>query len=204
MTPIEQAIATARDVTKVLQAANDKSAAAEREHNSLKQELAALESSVSSAETAHANAAVAQQFGEDADLTATAAALEAARKALENAAPELRHKIRVAAAVAERLSSITLDHLAKHVAAQAMLKTAVDVHLAEKLAAERQKSSALFEQMTDSGEVAYALERILLDREAPYQGGWPERINRMIPPHDAGVARAREAILAEIAAAMAP
>lgn len=197
---LQSALAASRATGGELESISCKTHAAERELSALRQELAALESAVSSAESEHASAEAALQLGEQADIETTEAAVHAARKALMTHASDLQHKIRAGELVASKLAERTQMASAAHAAAQAEVKTAIDEFLTQKIKGERERSVALYEAMTDSGETAYALERILVERGAPYQGGWPLKINRMVPPHDQNVVRAREAILAEIAA----
>lgn len=197
---LQNAIAATRETAAESKATSDKANIAYRELAALRDQLASLESAVQGAESEHATAEAAIQLGEHADLAATGAALHTARQALSTHAHDLQHRIRAGALVAEKLGERAAETNARHVLVQAELKIAIDEYLTKKIADVRATALMHFEAMTDAGEESYALERLLIEREAPYQGGYPARINRAIPPHDTNINRAREAILAEIAA----
>lgn len=133
MNPMEQAIADHRKAELEAKETSAKSQEAECERDRLKDALAALESSVTSAEQAHANADAAQQLGEASDLEATQATLDAARKALADAAPDLRHKIRVSELLVEKFYALALEAAAKQREALAALNAQQNEKLLDQL-----------------------------------------------------------------------
>lgn len=209
MTPMEQAIANVRDRAKASQETGEKSRAAEIERDSLRQQLAALESNVTSAEQAHANADAAQQLGEASDLEATQAALDAARKALADAAPDLRHKIRVSDLLVEKFYTMTLEAAGKHQEALAALHAEQNEMLREQLCEEVEKANRLGEEWVAAQDKAIATRELLEERRnrAGVLIGWKEEEQKAVyckaQPHQSHEARTahKQALQAELAAA---
>lgn len=209
MTPMEQAIADVRDTAKASQETGEKSRAAEIERDSLRQQLAALESSVTSAEQAHANADAAQQLGEPSDLEATQAALDAARKALADAAPDLRHKIRVSDLLVEKFYAMALEAATKHQEALAALHAEQNEMLREQLREEVEKANRMGEEWVAAQDKAIATRELLEERRqrAGVVTGWKEEEMKAVyckaQPHQNHEARKahKQALQADLAAA---
>ncbi len=209
MTPMEQAIADNRQAAQEARETHDKSLAAERERDRLKDALAALESNVASAEQAHANADAAQQMGEPSDLEATQAALDAARKALTDAAPDLRHKIRVSELLVEKLGALALEAAEKQREALAALNAQLNEKLRERLSGEVEEANRLAGEWTAAQDKATATRELIEERRRQTGGvvGWQEAEMKTVyckhQPHPDAEARLahKQALLAEIAAA---
>lgn len=211
MTPMEQAIADHRQAAKEARETHDKNLAAERERDRLKDALAALESNVASAEQGHANADAAQQLGEASDLEATQAALDAARKALADAAPDLRHKIRVSELLVEKLGALALEAADKQQQALAALNAQWNEKLLAQLHAEVVEANRLADAWVAAVDKANATRELYIDRHrsGPYgiATGWKEEEQKAVhcknPPHpDQEASQShKQALLAEISAA---
>lgn len=209
MTPMEQAIAYHRQAAQDARETHDKNLAAERERERLKDALAALESNVASAEQAHANADAAQQLGEPSDLQATQAALDAARKALTDAAPDLKHKIRVSELLVEKLGALALQAADKQREALAALNAQLNEKMLEQLHAEVAEANRLAAEWTAAQDKATATRELFEERrrQAGTFVGWKEEDLKAVyfghPPRPDSEARNahKQALLAEIAAA---
>ncbi len=209
MTPMEQAIADHRQAAQAASETHDKNLAAERERDRLKAALAALESNVASAEQAHANADAAQQLGESSDLEATQAALDTARKALTDAAPDLRHKIRVSDLLVEKLGALALAAADKQREALAALNAQLNEKLLAQLHAEVVEANRLAAEWTAAQDKANATRELIEERRRQTGGtvGWQEEETKAVyckhQPHPDPEARRahKQALLAEIAAA---
>lgn len=209
MTPMEQAIADHRQAALEAKETSAKSQEAERERDRLKDALAALESNVASAEQAHANADAAQQLGEPSDLQATQSALDAARKALTDAAPDLRHKIRVSELLVEKLGALALEAADKQREALAALNAQQNEKLREQLHAEVAEANRLASDWTAAQDKANATRELFEERrrQAGTFVGWQEEELKAVyckhQPHPDPEARRahKQALLAEIAAA---
>jgi len=213
MTPMEQAIADYRQAAQNARETHDKNLAAERERDRLKDALAALETNVTSAEQAHANADAAQQLGEASDLEATQAVLDAARKALADAAPDLKHKIRVSELLVEKLGALALATAAKQQEALAALNAQLNKKLLAQLHAEVAEANSLADAWVAAVDKANATRDLYTDRHrsGPYgfaATGWSEEEQKAAhckhPPHPDTKAREahKQALQAEIAAAV--
>jgi hypothetical protein len=207
---MEQAIADHRQAAQEARETHDKNLGAERERDRLKDALAALESNVTSAEQAHANADAAQQLGEPSDLEATQAALDAARKALADAAPDLRHKIRVSELLVEKLGALALEAADKQQQALAALNAQLNEKLREQLHAEVVEANRLAAEWTAAQDKATATRELFEERRLQQAGvviGWKEEEQKAVycgyPPRPDDEARRshKQALLAEIAAA---
>ncbi len=210
MTPMEQAIADHRQAAQKAREAHDKNLAAERERDRLKDALAALESNVASAEQAHVNADVAQQLGEQSDLEATQAALDVARKALTDAAPDLKHKIRASELLVEKLWALAQQAADKQREALAALNAQQNEKLLDQLHADVAEANRLAAELTAAQDKAIATRELLEERRLQQFGivvGWQEEELKAIycknQPHPDPEARRahKQALLAEIAAA---
>lgn len=209
MTPMEQAIADHRQAAQEARETHDKNLAAERERDRLKDALAALESNVASAEQAHVNADVAQQLGEPSDLEATQAALDAARKALADAAPDLRHKISVSEQLVEKLAALALAAVDKQREALAALNALWNEKLLEQLHADVVEANRLADAWVAAQDKAIATKELFEERrqQAGIVAGWKEEEMKAVycknPPRPDSEAREahKQALLAEIAAA---
>lgn len=210
MTPMEQAIADYRQAALEAKETSAKSQEAERERDRLKDALAALESNVTSAEQAHANADAAQQLGEASDLQATQAALDAARKALADAAPDLRHKIRVSELLVEKFYALAREAAAKQQEVLAALNAQQNEKLREKLHEEVAEANRLAAELTAAQDKAIATRELLEERRLQQFGivvGWQEEELKAVyckhQPHPDPEARRahKQSLLAEIAAA---
>lgn len=209
MTPMEQAIADYRQASTEARDTHAKSLEAERERDRLKDALAALESSVTSAEQAHANADAAQQLGEASDLQATQAALDAARKALGGSAPDLKHKIRVSELLVEKFYALARETAAKQQEALAALNEQQNEKLREQLHAEVAEANRLASEWAAAQDKATATRELLEERrrQAGTFVGWQEEELKAIyckhQPHPDPEARRahKQALLADIAAA---
>lgn len=211
MTPMEQAIADHRQAAQETRETNDKGIVAERERERLKDALAALESKLASAEQAHANADAAQQLGEPSDLEATQAALDAARKALTDAAPDLKHKIRVSELLVEKLHAMTREADDKRREALAALNARLNEKLREQLHTEVAEANRLADAWVAAVDKATATRELYIDRhrsgpygiatglksekqEAMHCKGQPHQSHEAMEAH-------KQALLAEIASA---
>lgn len=210
MTPMEQAIADHRQAAQAARETHDKSLAAERERDRLKDALAELESNVASAEQAHVNADVAQQLGEQSDLEATQAALDMARNALTDAAPGLKHKISASELLVEKLGALALAAADKQREALAALNAQQNEKLLEQLHAEVAEANRLAAEWTAAQDKATATRELLEERRLQQFGivvGWKEEELKAVyfghPPRPDNEARRahKQALLAEIAAA---
>jgi len=209
MTPMEQAIADYRQAAQNARETRDKNLAAERERDRLKNALAALESNVTSAEQAHANADAAQQLGEASDLETTQAALDAARKALADAAPDLKHKIRVSELLVEKLGALALAAAAKQQATLAALHDEQNEMLLAQLWDEVEKANRLGEEWVAAQDKAIATRELLEERRnrAGVIIGWKEEEQKAVyckaQPHQSHEARTahKQALQADLAAA---
>ncbi len=209
MTPMEQAIADHRQAAQEASETHDKSLAAERERDRLRDALAALESNVTSAEQAHANADAAQQLGEDSDLQATQAALDAARKALADAAPDLKHKIRVSELLVEKFYALAREAADKQREALAALNEQQNEKLREQLHTEVAEANRLADAWVAAQDKAIATKELFEERrqQAGIVAGWKEEEMKAVycknPPRPDSEARRthKQALLAEIAAA---
>lgn len=209
MTPMEQAIADHRQAAQEARETHDKNLAAERERDRLKDALFTLESNVASAEQAHASADAAQQLGEASDLEATQAALDAARKALADAAPDLRHKIRVSELLVEKLGALALAAAAKQQATLAALNAQLNEKLLAQVHAEVVEANRLAAEWTAAQDKATATRELLEERRRQAGGmvGWHEKEQKAVycgyPPRPNDEVRRshKQALLAEIAAA---
>ncbi|NDP48930.1 MAG: hypothetical protein GZ085_11205 [Sulfuriferula multivorans] len=209
MTPMEKAIANCREAAKASNEAGEKSRAAENERDLLRQKFSALESSITSAEQTHANADVAQRLGESSDLEATQAALDAARVAMTDAAPDLRHKIRVADLLVEKFGSMALDAAAKHQEALAELNARWIEELIQRLIAEVGKANHLADELVAAQDKATATRQLIEEsrQRAGVVIGWKEEEMKSVyyknlphPDADARMAH-KQALQAEFAAA---
>lgn len=211
MNPMEQAIADHRKAELEAKETSAKSQEAERERDRLKDALAALESSVTSAEQAHANADAAQQLGEASDLEATQATLDAARKALSDAAPDLRHKIRVSELLVEKFYALALEAAAKQREALAALNAQQNEKLLDQLHEEVAEANRLADTWVAAHDKAVATRELLEARrqQAGIVTGWKEEEMKAVycghPPHPNPEARKihKQALQAELAAASA-
>lgn len=209
MTPMEQAIADNRQAAQEARETHDKSLAAERERDRLKDALAALESNVASAEQAHTNADAAQQMGETSDLEATQAALDAARKALTDAAPDLKHKIRVSELLVEKFYTVALEAAAKQQDALAALNAQLNENLRERLRGEVEEANRLGEEWVAAQDKAIATRELFEERRnrAGVIIGWKEEEQKAVyckaQPHHSHEARTahKQALQADLAAA---
>lgn len=209
MTPIDQAIADHRQAAQAARETLEKNLAAERERDRLKNALAALEFNVTSAEQAHANADAAQQLGEASDLEATRAVLDAVRKALADAAPDLRHKIRVSELLVEKLGALALATADKQREALAALNAQLNEKLREKLHEEVAEANRLAAELTAAQDKAIATRELLEERQQQFGivVGWQEEELKAIyhkhQPHPDPEARRahKQALQAELAAA---
>lgn len=209
MTPMEQAIADYRQAALEAKETSAKSQEAKRERDRLKDALAALESNVTSAEQAHANADAAQQLGEASDLQATQAALDAARKALADAAPDLRHKIRVSELLVEKFYALAREAAAKQQEVLAALHAEQNEMLREQLCEEVEKANRLGEEWVAAQDKAIATRELLEERRnrAGVLIGWKEEEQKAVyckaQPHQSHEARTahKQALQAELAAA---
>ena len=210
MTPMEQAIADHRQAAQEARETHDKSLAAERERDRLKDALAALESNVASAEQAHVNADVAQQLGEPSDLEATQAALDTARKALADAAPDLKHKISVSEQLVEKFGALALESADKQREALAALNALLNEKLLAQLHAEVTEANRLAAEWTAAQDKAIATRELIEERRLQQTGvviGWKEEEQKAVycgyPPRPDDEARLshKQSLLAEIAAA---
>lgn len=209
MTPMEQAIAEYRQASTEARDTHAKSLEAERERDRLRDALAALESNVTSAEQAHANADAAQQLGETSDLQATQAALDAARKALADAAPDLKHKIRVSELLVEKFYALAQEAAAKQQEALAALNEQQNEKLREQLHAEVAEANRLALEWAAAQDRATATRDLFEERrrQAGTFVGWKEEELKTVyckhQPHPDPEARLahKQTLLAEIAAA---
>ncbi len=209
MTPMEQAIADHQQAAQEARETHEKNLAAERERDRLKDALAALESNVASAEQAHANADAAQQLGESSDLEATQAALDTARKVLTDAAPDLRHKIRVSDLLVEKLGALALAAADKQREALATLNALWNEKLLAQLHAKVVEANRLAAEWTAAQDKANAIRELIEERRRQTGGtvGWQEEELKAVyckhQPHPDPEARRahKQALLAEIAAA---
>lgn len=199
---LQNAITNIRITGAELETVSGKSHAAERELNTLRDQLATLEAAVSSAENAHAIAEAARQLGEgESDPAMTASALHDARDALLADAPGLRDKIRAASLVVEKLGARALEASAKHTAAMTVFRTAQNESLTEKLQLEIADAIVMVEKMAAANERISALNELLRERGAPWQGGPGARLDRVMHQDTAAIARHRAALMAELSAA---
>lgn len=209
MKPMEQAIADYRQAAQNARETHDKNLAAERERDRLKNALAALESNVTSAEQAHANADAAQQLGEASDLEATQAALDAARKALADAAPDLKHKIRVSELLVEKFYTLAREAAAKQQATLAALNAQLNEKLLAQVHEEVAEANRLAGALVAAQDKAIASRELFEERrlQAGIVAGWKEEEQKAVyyknlPHPDPEARRAhKQALLAEIAAA---
>lgn len=176
MNHMEQAIAEVRHTREAMNEASAKCREAERERGSLRDTLAALEANVASAEQAHVIADAAQQLGEDSNLEAARNALKEACKALADAAPELKHKIRVSELLVEKFTAAAQETSAKHQAALAALNAHQDEMLREQLREDVEKANRLADEWVSATEKAVATQRLVEERRrlAGLGVGWKE------------------------------
>lgn len=176
MNPMEQAIAEVRQTREAMNEASAKCREAERERGSLQVTLTALEGNVASAEQAYVIADAAQQLGEDSNLEAARNALKEACKALADAGPELKHKIRVSELLVEKFTAAALENSAKHQAALAALSAHQDEMLREQLREDVEKANRLADEWVAATEKSVATQRLLEERWrlAGLGGGWKE------------------------------
>lgn len=209
MNPMEQAVADYRQADKALKEAAEKTQATERERDQLRQQLDALESNVTSAEQAHANTDAAQRLGETGDLEATQAALDAARTSLADAAPDLRHAIRVSDILVENLYVIAREAQEKHREALAALNAHWDAKLLDRLLEEVDEANRRADEWVAAQDKANATRQLIEERwqQAGRVAGWNSSELQTVycknPPHpdpDARMAH-KQALQAEIAAA---
>lgn len=209
MTPMEQAIADYRQAAQAARETHDKSLAAERERDRLKDALAELESNIASAEQAHVNADVAQQLGEQSDLEATQAALDVARKALTDAAPGLKHKISASELLVEKLGALALAAADKQREALAALNEQQNEKLLAQLHADVVEANRLASEWVAAQDRATATRELFEERrrQAGTFVGWQEEELKAVyckhQPHPDPEARRahKQTLLAEIATA---
>lgn len=209
MTPMEQAIADYRQASTEARETHTKSLEAERERDRLKDALAALESNVTSAEQAHADADAAQQLGEASDLEATQAALDAARKALADAAPDLRHKIRVSELLVEKFYTLAREAAAKQQEMLAALNAQLNENLLAQVHEEVAEANRLADALVAAQDKAIASRELFEERrlQAGIVAGWKEEEQKAVyyknlPHPDPEARRAhKQALQADLAAA---
>lgn len=118
------AITAADEAHKAMVEAASMHREAAETRDELQQQLDSLAAGLESAESAHAEAVAGAELGEDADPAATAAALAQARRALDDAGPDLRHRLRVADVLVSKLQTRYLSANALHAQAVADLNAA--------------------------------------------------------------------------------
>lgn len=209
MTPMEQAIADYRQAALEAKETSAKSQEAERERDRLKGDLSTLESNVTSAEQAHANADAAQQLGEASDLEATQGALDAARKALADAAHDLKHKIRVSELLVEKFYALALEAATKQQATLAALNEQQNEKLREQLRGEVEEANRLADEWVAAQDKAAATLQLIEERrqQSGIVTGWKEEELKTVycknlphPDQNARMAH-KQTLLAEIATA---
>ncbi|MFH1816648.1 MAG: hypothetical protein ABIK08_04080 [Pseudomonadota bacterium] len=206
---MEQAIADYRQASTEARETHTKSLEAERERDRLKDALAALESNVTSAEQAHADADAAQQLGEASDLEATQAALDAARKALADAAPDLRHKIRVSELLVEKFYTLAREAAAKQQEMLAALNAQLNENLLAQVHEEVAEANRLADALVAAQDKAIASRELFEERrlQAGIVAGWKEEEQKAVyyknlPHPDPEARRAhKQALQADLAAA---
>ena len=166
----------------------------------LQRKLAGLEAAVSTSEAAHADAVAGASLGED-DITAdTEAAMREARKTLDADAPDLRHQIRVADALIDRLSERGKAAHAQQIAAAAETKRQRIEHLRIKTADLVKTTDRIVDELAEANIQLAALGGLLSEAGSPWQGSGTA-IDRALQPNQIDVIEARRKLLAEMEAA---
>ncbi|MGA9164863.1 MAG: hypothetical protein WBZ31_10435 [Thiobacillus sp.] len=166
----------------------------------IQQQLASLEGAVLNAEAAHADAIAGLSLGEEIDAAATETALREARKALDAGAPELRHQVRVADALIERLSTRGTAAQTAYQAAAAAVKTARIEHLQAKTADLIVTTDRIVNELAEANIQLAALGGLLSEAGSPWQGSGTA-IDRALQPNQLAVIQARQRFLLELDAA---
>ena len=166
----------------------------------LQRKLAGLEAAVSTSEAAHADAVAGASLGED-DITAdTEAAMREARKTLDADAPGLRHQIRVADALIDRLSERGKAAHAQQIAAAAETKRQRIEHLRIKTAELVKTTDRIVDELAEANIQLAALGGLLSEAGSPWQGSGTA-IDRALQPNQLAVLQARQRFLLELDAA---
>jgi len=166
----------------------------------LQQHLASLEAAVTTCEAAHADAIAGASLGEEVDTVATEAAMKAARNLLDADAPDLRHQIRVADALIERLSARGKDAQTRHIAAAAETKRQRIEHLRIKTAELVKTTDRIVDELAEANIQLAALGGLLSEAGSPWQGSGTA-IDRALQPNQLAVLQARQRFLLELDAA---